>query len=61
VQVEFTVSTDGSVADARVVSSNGPRQFQRDFEREALSAVKRWRFQPVAQSTTSRRTISFQK
>ncbi len=61
VQVEFTVSTDGSVSDARVVSSDGPRQFQRDFEREALSAVKRWRFQPVGQSTTSRRTISFQQ
>ena len=61
VQVEFTVSTDGRVTDARVVSSDGPRQFQRDFEREAVSAVKRWRFQPVAQSTTSRRTISFQQ
>lgn len=61
VQVEFTVATDGSVSDARVVSSDGPRQFQRDFEREALSAVKRWRFQPVGQSTTSRRTISFQQ
>lgn len=61
VQVEFTVGTNGSVSDARVVSSDGPRQFQRDFEREALSAVKRWRFQPVGQSTTSRRTISFQQ
>ncbi len=61
VQVEFTVATDGRVSDARVVSSDGPRQFQRDFEREALVAVKRWRFQPVGQSTTSRRTISFQQ
>jgi len=61
VQVEFTVATDGRVSDARVVSSDGPRQYQRDFEREALSAVKRWRFQPVGQSTTSRRTISFQQ
>lgn len=61
VQVEFTVATDGSVSDARVVSSDTPRQFQRDFEKEALSAVKRWRFQPVAQATTSRRTISFQQ
>ena len=61
VQVEFTVSTDGSVSDARVVSADVPRQFQRDFEREAVSAVKRWRFQPVGQPTTSRRTISFQQ
>lgn len=61
VQVEFTVGTDGSIASARVVSSTGPRQFQRDFEREALAAVKRWRFQPVGQATTSRRTISFEQ
>ena len=60
VQVEFTVSTDGSVSSARVVSSDTPRQFQRDFEREAVAAVKRWRFQPVGQATTSRRTISFE-
>ncbi len=61
VLVEFTVATDGSVSDARVVSADAPRQFQREFEREALSAVKRWRFQPIAQATTSRRTISFQQ
>lgn len=61
VQVEFTVNTDGSVGTARAVSSDGPRQFQREFEREALAAVKRWRFQPVAEATTSRRTISFQQ
>ena len=61
VQVEFTVATDGSVTDARVVSADVPRQFQRDFEREAVTAVKRWRFQPIGQSTTSRRTISFQQ
>lgn len=61
IQVEFTVATDGSVTDARVVSSNVPRQFAREFEREAVAAVKRWRFQPIGQSTTSRRTISFQQ
>ncbi|MBS0231776.1 MAG: energy transducer TonB [Proteobacteria bacterium] len=59
VQVEFTVGSDGSVTGARVVSSDVPRQFARDFEREALSAVKRWRFQPINQATTTRRTISF--
>lgn len=61
VQVEFTVGTDGSIASARVVSSDGTRQFQREFEREALNAVKRWRFQPIGQATTSRRTISFEQ
>jgi protein TonB len=61
VQVEFTVGTDGSVSEAHVVSSDGPRRYSRDFEREALAAVKRWRFQPVAQATTSRRTVSFQQ
>lgn len=60
VQVEFTVGTDGSVTSARVVSSEVPRQFARDFEREALTAVKRWRFQPINQATTTRRTINFQ-
>lgn len=59
VQVEFTVGSDGSVTGARVVSSDVPRQFARDFEREALSAVKRWKFQPINQATTTRRTISF--
>jgi len=61
IQVEFTVGTDGIVTDARVVSADAPRQFQREFEREAVTAVKRWRFQPIGQATTSRRTISFQQ
>lgn len=61
VQVEFTVARDGSVSGARVVSTDGQRQFERDFEREALAAVKRWRFQPVAEATTTRRSISFQQ
>ncbi len=61
VQVEFTVARDGSVSGARVVSTDGQRQFEREFEREALAAVKRWRFQPVAEATTTRRSISFQQ
>lgn len=55
VQVEFTVGTNGAVTAARVVSSNPPRV----FNGETLTAVKRWRFQPVASPVTSRRTISF--
>lgn len=60
VQVEFTVATDGSVGNVRVVSSDGPRQYTREFEREAIAAVRRWQFQPVSQATTSRRTIAFE-
>jgi len=55
VVVEFTVNVDGSVGDARVVSGNPPRM----FDREALNAVKRWRFQPVSAPVTTRRTIGF--
>ena len=61
VQVEFTVASDGSVNNVRVISSDAPRQYQRELEREATAAVKRWRFQPVAEATTTRRTISFQQ
>ena len=55
VVVEFTVNPDGSVSNARVVRANPPRT----FDRAALSAVRRWRFQPVASATTTRRTIGF--
>jgi protein TonB len=55
VQVEFTVGTDGSVSNARVVRATPPRV----FDRVALSAVKRWRFQPIAAPVTTRRTIGF--
>lgn len=55
VQVEFTVAADGSVSSARVVSA----QPDRVFDREAVAAVKRWRFQPVDSPVTTRRTIAF--
>ena len=55
VLVEFTVATDGSVSSARVVRANPPRV----FDREAVAAVKRWRFQPVGNEVTTRRTIGF--
>ena len=55
VQVEFIVGTDGSVTSARVVRATPPRI----FDREALNAVRRWRFQPVAAPVTTRRTIGF--
>lgn len=55
-QIEFTVNGDGSVGSARVVSSNPPRV----FDREALNAIKRWKFKPVSSPQTTRRTINFQ-
>ena len=55
VQVEFTVAADGSVINARVVRANPPRV----FDREAVAAVRRWRFQPVSAPVTTRRTIGF--
>jgi periplasmic protein TonB len=55
VQVEITVGTDGSVTSARVVDANPPRT----FDREALAAVKRWKFEPLDAPVTTRRTINF--
>jgi periplasmic protein TonB len=55
VQVEITVGTDGSVTSARVVDANPPRI----FDREALAAVKRWKFAPLDAPVTTRRTINF--
>ncbi|WP_407353401.1 energy transducer TonB [Luteimonas sp. R10] len=55
VLVEFTVGADGSVTNARVVRANPPRL----FDREAVAAVRRWRFEPVAAPVTTRRTIAF--
>jgi protein TonB len=53
--VELTVDVDGAIASARVVRGNPPRV----FDRAAVAAVKRWRFQPIASSVTTRRTIGF--
>lgn len=55
VQVEFTVGTDGSVSNVRVVRSE-PGTI---FDRAAITAVRRWRFQPIASPLTTRRTIGF--
>lgn len=55
VTVAFTVNPDGSVGAASVVSSN-PR---RVFDREALAAIKKWRFEAPGESVSGRRTFSF--
>ena len=48
--------TDGSVTDARVLRATPART----FDREALNAVKRWKFEPISSPTTTRRTLAFQ-
>ena len=55
VQVEFTVGPNGRVTAARVVNANPPRV----FNNEVLRTVRAWRFQPVDQPVTTRRTFSF--
>ncbi|MEG0185825.1 MAG: energy transducer TonB [Stenotrophomonas sp.] len=55
VLVEITVGTDGSVTNARVLRGTPSRV----FDREALNAVKRWRFEPVNAPVTTRRTLVF--
>jgi len=60
VEVEFTVSPDGSVQNAHVTGS----QPQRIFDREAIAAVQRAKFQPrvengQAVASTLRRRIEF--
>ena len=56
VEVEFTVGTDGTVTSSRVVNASPPRI----FDREALQAIDRWRFQPISSPVTSRRTFNFE-
>ena len=55
VLVEITVGTDGSVTGSRVLRATPPRV----FDREALNAIKHWKFEPVAAPVTTRRTLSF--
>lgn len=60
VQVEFTVTSEGSVANARVLDADPPRT----FDRAALDAVQRWNFNPAmrngsAVEATVRRRIEF--
>lgn len=55
VLVEISVGTDGSVTDARILRATPARV----FDREALAAVKRWKFEPISSPTTTRRTLAF--
>jgi len=42
VRVEFTITTSGTVTDARVVDAQPPQL----FDREAIRAIRRWKFRP---------------
>ena len=42
VTVEFTITTDGSVADPAVIESDPPRV----FDKAALQAIVQWKFKP---------------
>ncbi|MGB0133918.1 energy transducer TonB, partial [Dokdonella sp.] len=60
VEVEFTVTADGAVQDARVTASDP----QRVFDREAVRSIERTKFTPrlengVPVSATVRRRIEF--
>jgi len=55
VVVEITVGPDGSVSNARVVRATPTRV----FDREAINAVRRWKFEPIGSTMTTRRTIVF--
>ncbi|MBB5207700.1 energy transducer TonB [Chiayiivirga flava] len=55
VELQFTVLADGSVADIEVVSSepNGT------FDRDAIAAMQRWRFEPGEGDIKARRVFEF--
>jgi protein TonB len=57
VELQFTVMPDGSVTNVSVLRSD-PRNM---FDREAINAMQRWRFQsvPGAEPVVGRRTFDF--
>lgn len=55
VELEFTVAPDGSVTSAQVTKS----QPAHVFDREAVNAIKHWRFEPVSAPVTGHRTMTF--
>ena len=55
VQVAFTIGADGEVQSPRVVSSDLPNA----FERAALAAAARWKFEATGGSHPGLRTVRF--
>lgn len=55
VLVGFTIRTDGSVDDVRVLDA----QPEGLFDREAVGSMQRWRFQPPGEAIIAQRRIEF--
>lgn len=54
-QVAFTIQPDGSVRNARLLSSTPPGM----FEASALAVAQRWRFEATGRAHDSSRTVRF--
>ncbi|QLQ29987.1 MAG: TonB family protein [Pseudoxanthomonas sp.] len=54
-QVAFTIQPDGSVRNARLLSSTPPGM----FEASALAVAQRWRFEATGRAHDSSRTVHF--
>ncbi len=54
VEIEFIVQSNGEVSEVRVVNSN-----QRAFDRKVVMTVKRWKFAPLDEPMTVRRSFNF--
>lgn len=55
VEVEFTITPDGRVANPRVVSAEPAGV----FDRAALTAASRWRFESTGATASTSRTLTF--
>lgn len=55
VELEFLIGIDGSVSDVSVLSSE-PEGI---FDREAIGALQRWRFEPPASPMRAKRALEF--
>jgi periplasmic protein TonB len=54
VEIEFVVQRSGEVSEVRVVNSS-----QRAFDRNVMMTVKRWKFAPLDEPMTVRRSFNF--
>lgn len=54
VEIEFIVLRSGEVSEVRIVNSS-----QRIFERNVMTTVKRWKFGPIDEPMTVRRSFNF--
>jgi len=55
VEVEFTIAANGSVSSVRVLRSEPAGV----FDREAIGAMQRWRFEPTGRDMVGRRVFDF--